>query len=114
MPIADDLRAIIDRANHDLDAVLDFFDHSRVVWASFQDVVSSGYVVTANSSATGTVVDQNGLVRLALHYERGYLAPFTFREFVSLFELFLFDFLHGVFRHNPHPFARSQLEFDTV
>ena len=35
MPVADDLRGLVDRAMRDLDAVHDFFEHSKLVWRSF-------------------------------------------------------------------------------
>jgi hypothetical protein len=51
---------------------------------------------------------------LAPQYTREYLATFTFRQFVSAFEAFLFDFLHRLLLHNPWQFAKSQLEFEVV
>lgn len=36
MSTTGDLRAIADGATRDLDAVHDFFEHSMVVWESFQ------------------------------------------------------------------------------
>ena len=54
------------------------------------------------------------MLRLAPVYSRVYLAAFTFRQFVSIFEVFLFDLLHRLLLHNPWPFSRSPLEFEAV
>src|SRR5260370_25885744 len=86
MSVADDLRAILDRANRDLDAVHDFFEHSKVVWQSLQTLVDEGHTITSQNRETGTAIDQDGLLSLAPHYTRVYLATFTFRQFVSSFE----------------------------
>jgi hypothetical protein len=114
MPVAEDLRAISARAHRDLDAVHDFFAHSAIVWQSFRTVVEAGHRVVAENRATGTRIDQDGLLALAPQYKRDYLATFTFRQFVSTFEVFLFSFLHRILLHNPWQFSRSQMEFEVV
>lgn len=114
MPIDDEFRTIAEQANRDLDAAHDFFEHSQVVWQSFQLLVNSGHTVSSVNSATGTTIDQAGLLRLAPRYTRDYLATFTFRHFVSAFETFFFAFFHRVLRHNPWPFGKTQLDFETV
>jgi hypothetical protein len=114
MPVTDDLRAIAERANRELDAVHDFFEHSKIVWRSFQLFVGEGHRVSDENLATGTGIDQDVLVRLAPQYTREYLATFTFRQFVSAFEAFLFNFLHRLLLHNPWPLSDKQLEFSTV
>ena len=114
MPISDDLRALGDRASRELNAVHDYFEHSKIVWLSFQDFVDKGYIVHFTNLPTGTAIDQAGLLGLAPHYTRAYLATFTFRQFVSTFEVFLFDFLHRLLLHNPWQFSRSALTLETV
>src|SRR5947209_1140951 len=114
MPVTDDLRAIADAAHGDLDRVYDFLEHSKIVWNSFQRLVDQGETVVFQSAATGTAIDQTGLLGLAPRYTREYLAAFTFRQFVSVFEVFLFDFLHRLLRHNPWQFARTPLDLEVV
>lgn len=114
MSVEDDLRGIATRAHRELDAVHDFFEHSKIVWRSFQILVDEGHKVVAENLETGTRIDQDGLVRLAPQYTRNYLSTFTFRQFVSAFEAFLFNFLHRVLLHNPWPLARGQVEFEVV
>src|SRR5205085_1616317 len=111
---AEDIRDIAERAHRELNAVHDFFEHSRIVWRAFQLFVSQGYTVTSENLDTGPPIDQDGLLRLAPRYTREYLAVFTFRQFVSTFEVFLFDALHRVLLHNPYQFARCQVDFETV
>ena len=114
MAVTDDLRAVGERANRELDAVHDFFEHSKLVWLSFQILVDQGHKIAAENLATGTRIDQDGLVRLAPQYTHEYLATFTFRQFVSAFEAFLFNFLQWLLLHNPWQFAERQLDFGTV
>src|SRR5947209_4575530 len=107
MPIADDLRAIADGAHRDLDAVHDFFEHSRTVWGSFKVLVDQGHAIVSQNAATGTTIDEKGLLALAPLYIQAYLATFTFRQFVSTFEAFLFNFLHRLLLHNPWQFGST-------
>jgi hypothetical protein len=113
MTIAGDLAMIADRANRDLDATFDFFEHSQYVWRSFEQAVLGGKALSVTTE-TGTTTDQGGLLNLAPVYRRQYLVAFTFRHFVTAFESFFFDFLHRILRHNPWQFARSQLDLETV
>ncbi len=112
--MTDELRAIAERADRELDAVHDFFEHSKIVWRSFQILVAEGHKVSDENLATGTRIDQDGLVRLAPQYTREYLATFTFRQFVSALEVFLFNFLHRLLVHNPWPLSEKQLPFSVV
>jgi hypothetical protein len=114
MPVTDDLQAIAQHADRELDAVHDFFEHSKIVWRSFQILVDEGHKITAENLATGTRIDQDGLVRVAPQYTREYLAAFSFRQFVSAFEVFLFDLLYQLLLHNPWQFSEKQLDFGTV
>jgi hypothetical protein len=66
------------------------------------------------SSTTGTTVHAPALLTLAPLYTRRYLAAFTFRQFVSVFESFFFEFFHRVLRHNPWQFGLTQIDFNTV
>ena len=67
MPVTDELRAIAKRADRELDAVHDFFEHSKLVWV-VPDPRGQGHKIAAENLATGTRIDQDGLVRLAPQY----------------------------------------------
>jgi hypothetical protein len=114
MPVTEDLQGIAELANQQLDDVYDFYENSKVVWRYFQALVNEGHRVAWKNLATGSDIDQVRLVNLAPQYIRDYLATFTFRQFVSVFEVFLLDFLHRLLLHNPWQFARKQLEFEAV
>jgi hypothetical protein len=114
MAVTDDLRAIAEGAHGELNAVHDFFEHSKTVWQSFQLLVNQGHSGFYRNTATGTTIDQQGLLDRAPRYTRAYLATFTFRQFVVAAESFLFSLLHRLLLHNPWQFARSQLEFEVV
>jgi hypothetical protein len=114
MPSHDDIVPLADRTCRELDAVYDFFEHSRFVWRSFKVLVDSGHAVTFQSLATGSTIDQNGLLRMEPDYAKYYLATFTFRQFVSIFEVFLFDLLRLVLLQNPWQLGKKQLEFSLV
>lgn len=113
MAIVDDLREIAERATRRLDEIHDFYEHSRYVWKSFRERVDGGHSCVANNPATGSSVDQAGLVALVPRYDE-FLASFTFRQFVTVFESFLFDFLHRLLLHNPHQFAQRRLTLGDV
>jgi hypothetical protein len=57
MPVTDDLLVIAERAGRELDAVHDFFEHSKIVWRSFQILVDQGHRISAENPATGTRID---------------------------------------------------------
>ena len=52
MPVQDELRRIADRAHRELDSVHDFFEHSKIVWRSFQTFVEDRKSTRLNSSHT--------------------------------------------------------------
>jgi hypothetical protein len=45
MPVTEDLRESADRADRELDAVHDFFQHSKIVWRSFHILADAADVV---------------------------------------------------------------------
>jgi hypothetical protein len=114
VPIVDDLQRIAERTKGDLNSVHDFFEDSKTAWESFEFNVSLGRTVTLLNPATGTLIDQAGLLALVPKYTYEYLATFTFRQFVSIFESFFFAFFLRIIQHNPRQYAKSKLELDIV
>src|SRR4051812_14838979 len=108
------ITALVARTNSELAAVHDFFQHSQTVWQSFEDLVAAGHRITSENPATGSTIDQDGLVRLALRYRRAYLAVYPFQQFVATFEAFLFDLLRLLLLHNPRQLAKKTLDFAAV
>ena len=114
MPLSDLLDAARLRASRELDATHDYLVHSKAVWTLFESQVAQGFQLSLLNVATGTAIDQADLVKLGAEYRVHYLATFTFRQFVSTFEVFLFEFLHRLLLHNPWQFGGKRLEFETV
>ena len=65
MPVTDDRNAIGERGERELDAVHDFFEHSKIVWRSFKILMDEGHGNSAENLVTGTRIYQDDLVRLA-------------------------------------------------
>jgi hypothetical protein len=114
MSLNQDLKRIGDDALAELDAVFNFLKHSEVVWESFARFVQDGHELSVEVTPTGNKANQDDLIHLAPLYNKKYLMAFTFRQFVSVFEAFLFNFMHRVLLHNPWQFARCTLEVEVV
>ena len=54
------------------------------------------------------------LLRLRSQYESGYLTTYTFQDFVSIFEAFVFDLLRLWLTAYPGSLSKKLLEFGTV
>jgi hypothetical protein len=52
MPVTDDLREIAERADRELDAIHDFFEHSKIACRAFQILVGEGHKVSAENPAS--------------------------------------------------------------
>ena len=67
MSTTDDIQRLAERTHRDLDAAHDFFHHSKTVWASLRILVDAGNALVSRNEATGNMVDQDGLLGLALY-----------------------------------------------
>lgn len=114
MSLGDDIRAVAERADRDLNAAHDYFEHSRLVWRFFESSPGAEEHPAYTNRATSTTVTRDDLVQLSQNYTREYLTVFTFQKFVSLFEGFVFDLLRLVLVHNPRQLAKKQVEFSAI
>src|SRR5687768_10231517 len=114
MAVTDQVQALADQALRQLTAMHDFFAHSQLAWDVFTVQVASGHRQTSTNPVTGTTVDEVALVQIAPRYVGQYVLRFTFREFVSIFEQYLFGLLQIVFVYNPWQFGKKNLEFNMV
>lgn len=114
MAVSDELRIIADRAGRELHDIHDYFEHSRFAWQAVETLVAEGRPTSLQNDTTGTTVDGAGLVARTPRYIITYLSAFTFRHAVSIFEVFLFDFLDSLLMHNPWQFADRHVEVRTV
>jgi hypothetical protein len=114
MALADDIRRLTIRCQSALDAGHDYYAHTKAVWEFFQIAVQAGRTITVQNAATGSLVDQQGLVARAQGYTTGYLTSTTFQHFVSIFEDFLFDLLRLWLATYPLSLSDRSLKFGTV
>jgi hypothetical protein len=101
MPGIDDLRSLIERTNRDFDDWSDFFEHSKAVWRAFHLWVTAGNRASSENTATGRKFTEADLVGLSQYYITENLAPIALQRFISVFEIFVFDFLRILLVRNP-------------
>jgi hypothetical protein len=109
MPAIDELQRLIARTNRDFDDWSDFFEHSKAVWRGFQFWVIAGHRLTSENTATGKKFTEADLVGLSQYYITENLAPIALQRFISVFEIFVFDFLRILLVQNPGQLSAKQL-----
>src|SRR5260370_1187707 len=114
MALADEISQLRHLSLAALDAIHDYFTHTKRAWRLVQEVVGEGRRFTLRNQATGTVTDQDGLVALTRHYITDYLTSSTFQQFVSVFEDFFFDMLHLWLAAYPGSLADKDVKFGAV
>jgi hypothetical protein len=114
MALADDIRAVRDRALADLNAAHDYYTDTKIAWRIVQKFVQSGGAFSSRSMATGTVTTQAELASKARGYVVEQLAEATFQQFVSIFEYYLFDLLRLWLMAYPQSLIRRTVEFKAV
>lgn len=93
MPLADDIRALQNRALSELDAAHDYYTDTKVAWLIVRRLIASGRRVRVRNRATGTETTEADLAAKAPGYVAEQLAAATFQQFISIFENFVFDLL---------------------
>jgi hypothetical protein len=114
MSLADDIRTLMTGSLQSLDASHSYFSHTKVVWRLLEDVSLKGFKLAFLNPTTKVREDQDTLLRLKDRYVLGYLAPYTFQHFVSLFEAFVFDLLRLWLVAYPGSLSKRMLDFGTV
>lgn len=114
MALADDIRALRDRALADLNAEHDYYTETQVAWEIVRRIVSAGRTFTTRSKATGTVTTQADLARKSQGYVAGQLTEATFQQFVAIFENFFLDLLRLWLTAYPQHLASRKIDFRTV
>jgi hypothetical protein len=114
MDMAHELDSLRAGAVRDLEAAHDFFEHTSLVWQTFEAWVSSGNTLKAKSITTGTIVTQTDLVALAPRYKAEFLLAFTFQHFISVFETFVFGLSRLALIHNPRALSKRQVEVSAL
>jgi hypothetical protein len=114
MALAEDLRALRDRALADLDSAHDYYIHTRTAWRLVRKIVAAGHTFTVRNMATATVTTQADLAAKARGYVAKQVTEATFQQFVSLFENFFFDLLRLWLTAYPQSLGGKRIEFKTV
>jgi hypothetical protein len=114
MALADEIRHLAARCHTTLDASHDYYVHTKAIWEFFQRAVEAGRTVVVQNDATGSQVDQHGLVARSQGYTSSYLTAATFQHFVSIFEDFLFDLLRLWLATYPASLSDRSLKFGAV
>jgi hypothetical protein len=114
MALADDVRALRDRAVAALNAAHDYYTDTKIAWRIVHKVIEAGHTVTIRNMVTGTVTTQADLAGKARGYVGGQLAEATFQQFVSIFENFFFDLLRLWLMAYPQSLGGKQVDFKAV
>jgi len=114
MTLGSDIQQLSSRCQTQLNAIYDYREHTKTVWDFFQQSVAAGQTVLVQSTATGSAVDEHGLLALSQTYVANYLTSATFQQFVSTFEDFLFDLFRLWLATYPVSLSDRSLKFGTV
>lgn len=103
MALADEIRALRDRAIGDLTAAHDYYTDTKTAWQIVRNWVTAntGNAIRFQNVTTGTVTTGADLAGKAQGYVSVYLAEATFQQFMAIFETFLTDFLRAWLMANP-------------
>jgi hypothetical protein len=136
MALADDIRALRDRALAELKAAHDYYSDTKIAWAIVRESVRAGNRFTIktipdvaiglepptrvgnspvlHSNETGTVTTETELVGRARDYIKQQLPEATFQQFISIFEAFWFDFMRCWLLCHPESLTEKKLNSKTV
>ncbi len=114
MALADDIEALRQRTLLALDASHDYYTFTKRAWRLMRQVVREGREFSFWNPATGTRLDQQGLVRRGRIYVADNLIVSTFQQFVSLLEEFFFGLLRCWLTAFPGSLLKKQVELSFV
>lgn len=107
MPLADDIRAVRDRAITELIAAHDYYADTKAAWQFFGDAIQTGYQFSKTNAVTGTTTSETELLGRIPGYVDERLAEATFLTFLSIFEAFFTDFVRAWLRAYPQNLAAT-------
>ena len=114
MALADNIRALRDRALAELTAAHDYYMDTKVAWRVVRRVIRAGHKITIRNMTTGTVTQESQLAAKARAYVAENLAEATFQQFVSIFENYFFDLLRLWLQAYPQSLGEKELRFKNV
>jgi hypothetical protein len=114
MALAEEFRALRDRALAELAAAHDYYANTKMAWRIVQQIIQGGRKFTIRNTVTGTVTREAELAEKARAYVVVDLAQATFMQFVSIFEHFFFDLLRLWLMAYPQSLSSKEILFKTV
>jgi hypothetical protein len=114
MALADDIRALRDRALAELNATHDYYTDTKVAWRIVHRFINAGITFTIRNRVTGTVTTQADLSTKARAYVAGQLTEATFQQFISTFENFFLDLLRLWLMAYPRSLGAKQVDFKAI
>ncbi len=114
MPLADDIRALLDRVLTDLNAAYDYYTDTIIAWDIANQAIAAGHVLSIQNRVTGTMTTQDNLAAKGRGYVAEQLVEATFQQFISIFENFFFDILRLWLLAYPQSLGQKKLDFQAV
>jgi hypothetical protein len=136
MALADDIRALRDRALAELKAAHDYYSDTKIAWGIIRESVRAGNIFASKttpgmaialepplgegnspvlqSEQTGTVTTEADLAGRARDYIKQQLPEATFQQFISIFEAFFVDFMRLWLLSHPENLSKRMVDFKTV
>lgn len=116
MPLADEIRAVRDRALAELAAAHDYHADSEQVWSLIdREIVTAGRKIGYSNPVTGTVTTEVELSARIAGHVKDRLRESTFQTFLAVFEVFFSDLVRIWLRAYPHALAgKSDVAVDVI
>jgi len=114
MPLGDDIRDLGARSQAALDALHDYYTHTKNTWRVVQLYANEGHKFTVRNRTTGSVLNEQDLLGRAQGYITGQLATGTFKESFAIFEEFFFGLLRLWLTRYPGSLSDLEVTFARV
>jgi hypothetical protein len=114
MPLEDDIRDLGARSRAALDALHDYYTHTKNAWRVVQLYANEGHKFTVRNRTTGSVLNEQDLLGRAQGYITGQLASGTFKESFAIFEEFFFGLLRLWLSSYPGSLSDLEVTFARV
>lgn len=114
MAMAEEIAVLRDRALAELVEAHDYYSHTKLAWETLIQVVAAGRTLSVRNLATGTLSTEADLVDKSRGYIARQLAEATFQQFLSIFEIFLFDLLRLWLMAYPRSLVKRQVQFEDI
>jgi hypothetical protein len=114
MALADNIRALRDRAVAELIVAHDFYADTKVAWGIVNDAIAAGETFANRNATTGTVSTHVELSAKTKGYVDVQLNEAPFQQFIAIFESFFFDLLRLWLTAYPQNLLGKKVDFEDV